>query len=312
MGHPMIVEPIALRDEARILAGEDAGAFRSMFDCRPFALRHNIQPSHPLFDFGRIRKLARFLQTQECPVHYDAGDIKIAQRWNQVPPRKLSFDEALDQMDRAGAWIFVRQIERDPEYRELLNQIMSEVSELSGRDIAREQKVMEGIVFVTSPNRITSYHIDRECSLLLQVSGDKRISVFNRDDREVLTEPELESFWAADNNAAIYREQFQDRADVFQLTPGSGVHIPVNCPHWLRNGNQVSISLNVNYQFKDSQRKYIYQSNFYLRKLGLHPIPPGQSPWRDRTKNTVMGAMVKCSRFLRRGFKPESPSSYAS
>ena len=41
-------------------------------------------------------------------------------------------------------------------------------------------KKCDALIFVTSPNRITPYHIDRECNFLMQVSGSKTISIHNR------------------------------------------------------------------------------------------------------------------------------------
>ena len=296
---------------ARYLAVEDTTAFRDKYDRVPFAVNHTLTPDHPLFQPERLRRLGQFLQPRGSHIHCDAGDIKVSQRWDAVPS-KPPFEETLDHLDNAGAWIFFRQVEKDPEYKAMLDQCIDEISELTSRDIRREAHFLEGIVFLTSPHRVTSYHIDRECTILLQVSGEKQISVFERGDREVLPETEIETFWAADNNAAKYREQFQDRAHVFNMQPGTGVHIPINCPHWLKNGDKVSVSMNINYALKDTHQKYIYQSNYYLRKLGMNPVPPGISPARDLAKNVTMGTLVNVKNLVRNGFKrkPASPSPY--
>jgi hypothetical protein len=38
-----------------------------------------------------------------------------------------------------------------------------------------------------------------------------------------------------------------NHADQFTLAPGMGVHIPTNTLHWVQNGNNVSISVSINY-----------------------------------------------------------------
>lgn len=266
--------------------------FRENFDRKPFLLEHGLTETHPLFGLPRLHRLAHFLRENDCGIVWDAGEVEIGQRWNEIPKSGKSLDEALEHIDRAGAWIVLKQVERDPEYRELLENFMAEVSELTGRDVKREQKQMDAIIFITSPRRITTYHIDRQCNFLLQVSGKKQINVFDREDRQVLPEQEIEAFWSVDNNAARYRPEYQSRAMQLELQPGNGVHIPVNCPHWLQNGSDVSISFSVSYQFKDTRRKYLYQSNYYLRKLGLNPAPPGQSKFNDRLKCRIMQAAV--------------------
>ena len=62
------------------------------------------------------------------------------------------------------------------------------------------------------------------------------------------------------------------------------MHIPVNCPHWLQNDDNVSVSLSVNFQFKDPLRANVYRANYWLRKFGWKPTPPGKSPILDSFK----------------------------
>jgi hypothetical protein len=72
------------------------------------------------------------------------------------------------------------------------------------------------------------------------------------------------------------------------MRPGTGVHIPLNSPHWLKNGDEISISLSINYQYKDDRRKNIYQANYYLRRAGLKPKPPGSSKLIDHMKASAV------------------------
>jgi hypothetical protein len=101
-------------------------------------------------------------------------------------------------------------------------------------------------------------------------------------------EEEIERFWTIDNNAAAYKPHLQDRAIAYKMAPGVGVHIPVNCPHWLQNDDNVSVSLSVNFQFKDPLRANPYRANFLLRKLGLKPTSPGISPALDSIKSQAV------------------------
>ena len=39
---------------------------------------------------------------------------------------------------------------------------------------------------------------------------------------------------------------------MIELLPGQGVHIPVDAPHWVRNGPVVSVSLNINFHYLDA------------------------------------------------------------
>jgi hypothetical protein len=190
-------------------------------------------------------------------------------------------------------------VHNDPDYLAILESCMAQVEELSGVDFKRYVKLKDSIIFITSPRRISTYHIDRECSMLLQIRGDKTIHVFDRKDREVLPEEEIERFWTVDNNAPRYKEQYQNRATTYLLTPGQAVHIPVNDPHWLQNGDGVSISLNVNFHYHDFMRADLYRANYALRRLGLSPIPPGQSTVREAIKRVVVGKPISLVKDLK-------------
>jgi hypothetical protein len=156
-------------------------------------------------------------------------------------------------------------------------------------------------IFITSPNRLSTYHIDSECNFLLQIRGRKEISVFDRYDREVLPEEEIERSWAADTNAAIYKPELQSHADVVTLAPGIGVHIPVNAPHWVQNGSDISVSVAILYHWWNSAYANVYAANYLLRKkFHMTPTPPFRSPLLDAIKQPV-GAAFLWARNLRHG-----------
>jgi hypothetical protein len=274
-------------------------SFQQDFDSKPFEFQHSFTASHPLFSLDRLRQLVTNPETKGG-IYYDAGEIRVDQRWDAVPVKTKPVEEVFDSIDNAGAWIILRRVNKDPAYNEILEECLTEVKRLSGRAIDEDKKSQEAMIFLTSPSRVTAYHIDRECNFLMQVSGEKQISVFDRNDREVVPDHELETFWSKDNNAGIYKPQYQDRASVYTMRPGTGVHIPVNCPHWLKNGNNVSISLSISYQYRDTRRKNVYQANYYLRKLGLKPTPPGSSQLLDSLKGSAVSAGLAVKSRLKR------------
>jgi|SRR5579871_449488 len=291
--------PVTAMAPSRQLIEGDPRDFREQFNRNPFPVRHHLL-DHPLFELPNLMEFARRVAVANPhDIHYDTGDVAINQRWSETATGGLPVDEAIRRIQDEKAWIFFKWAEKDPQYSALLDDCLAQIQELSGVDLKRVMKVREAIVFITSPNRVTTYHIDRECNFLLQIAGSKNIYIFDREDREVLTEEELERFWSVDNNAARYKEQYQDRARVFHLHPGEGVHIPVNCPHWLKNDNNVSISLSVNFQFRDSARGNLYRANYALRKLGIRPCPPGRSAWRDALKRAAVGGVVRTRQFMR-------------
>ncbi len=262
----------------------DPGQFREKFNQKSFEVSHNLA-SHPLFQLPQLMQLAeRTLKTRPKDLHYDVGDVSVSQRWDEIVKSPFSAQEALRRIENCGAWFVFASAQRDHEYRIFVDRGLAEIKALAGPKIESQIMVEDIIIFITSPGRITTYHIDRECNFLLQIRGTKTVHVFDREDREVLPEEEIERFWAVDFNAAVYKPHLQHRAQSYKLRPGMGVHIPVNCPHWVENDDNVSVSLSVNFQFKDPLRANPYRANFLLRRLGLRPTPPGRSPALDAVK----------------------------
>lgn len=270
----------------------DPEQFQAKFNRKSFELSHNLAANR-LFQLPQLMELAeRTLTMRPKDLHYDAGDVRVDQRWEEIPKSAFSAREALERIENCGAWLVFSSAQRDPEYRVVLDRGLAELKAHIGGEINSQIMVEDIIIFVTSPKRVTTYHIDRECNFLLQIQGTKTLHVFDREDRDVLPEEEVERFWSVDFNAAVYKPDLQHRAHSYRLSPGMGVHIPVNCPHWLENHDNVSVSLSVNFQFKDVMRANVYRANFLLRKLGLHPKPPGLSPVVDALKSYAVSPVV--------------------
>jgi hypothetical protein len=258
------------------------------FDREHFEITHSLT-DHPLLQIPQLMELAdRTTKTRPEGIYYDAGEIRVDQRWDQMPKKQFSAVESMKRIETCGAWLLFKDVQKDPIYKDFLGTGWNKIKANIGNHLESQIMREDALIFVTSPKRIATYHIDRECSFLLQIKGTKTIHIFDRADRDVLPEEEIERFWTVDNNAPIYKPQFQGRATSYKLRAGYGVHIPVNCPHWVENDDNISVSLNVNVQFKDILRANTYRVNHALRTLGLNPKPPGQSPTVDYLKSHSM------------------------
>jgi hypothetical protein len=291
-----VSEQTSLVEPTSRILDADVQAFGRDFNRKPFELRHHL-PEHQLLALPRLLELAKVMTKDD--IYFDAGEFQIGQRWDTRQPCDLTVAQMIERIENAGAWIILRNVHKYDQYNRLVDQCLDESLTLVDHAWRKQIEKRVGIIFVTSPNRIATYHIDRECSLLFQIRGEKEISVFDKNDRDVLPEAEIERFWTVDNNAAVYKEQYQDRAKIYQLKPGVAVHIPVNCPHWVKNSDNVSVSLNVNFHFNERALANIYRANYYLRKLGVVPVPPGRSRMRDAAKASGMS----CALGLFRSFK---------
>jgi hypothetical protein len=275
------------------------GRLSSDFDRKHFEFEHTLA-GHPLLEIPHLLEFAeRTVKSRPTGVYYDLGIDRIDQRWDEVPARQFSVLESMERLETCGAWFLFKRVQEDPEYRVFLGEGWEKVKAEIGGDLASHIRREDVLIFISSPRRITPYHIDRECSFLLQIQGTKKIHVFDREDREVLSEEEIEKFWSVDKNGPTYRPHLQGRATTYTLRPGTGVHIPVNCPHWVENDDNVSVSLNVNVQFKDVDRANVYRANYLLRRFGMKPLPPGTSPTLDHLKGLSMVPVMAAKPLLR-------------
>ena len=277
----------------------DSGTFSRNFDRHCFTFEHRLAES-PLFAPERLLELAKRMAEDPADVYYDTGDVRVDQRWDEVPISDQPIDEILHRIETANAWIILRKAEKFPEYAALLDACIAEILALSGRNLDGLIKLRNAIIFINSPHRISSYHIDRECNFLLQIRGSKRISIHDPADRDVLPEEEIERFWTVDPNSALYKPAYDDRASVYELVPGSAVHIPVNAPHWVKNGPDVSVSLSINFHYVDTVLADLYRANYRLRALGLKPLPPRKAAVVDQIKRTVYGSLRSAGRTAQR------------
>lgn len=283
-----------------LLSGLDRAAFEASFNRQSFEIGHRLT-GHQLLTLPSLVMLARTTAgTRPADVYFDNGDIAIGQRWSETPKLTDPVDSVVEQIENAKAWITLRNAQLDPGYGALLRALMDEIARSCGSRLTRNISKSEMIIFVASPKRVTSYHIDRECSFLFQIHGSKEISIFEQSDREVLPEDEIERFWTVDNNAAVYKPHLQHRAKTLTLKPGKGVHIPINAPHWLRNGDDVSISVNINVTYSGRERAHAYRANYYFRKIGLNPTPVRQSKILDAIKAPLGATAYRLRQLYRR------------
>jgi len=258
--------------------------FEEKYNRTPFAFEHHLA-THELLQLPRLADLIQHLNAFPGQVYYDLGsDARVGRGWDQSGQHAADPEDLIRSMETAGAWMILKSAQTHPAYSEFLEACLGELHNLSGRDMHRETDNHIMSIIVTSPGKVTPYHIDGEANYLFQIRGSKTVYVFDGRDRSVLTDDELEGFWAGDLNAAKYKESTQPGAYSFDLQPGRAIHVPVNFPHWVRNGPDVSISVSMNFSFRDKRIPDLYRANYTLRRLGLHPTPPGQSQVIDAAK----------------------------
>ncbi|HEV2227925.1 MAG TPA: cupin-like domain-containing protein [Steroidobacteraceae bacterium] len=276
----------------------DAQIFRSHFNRRPFLFCHRLS-GHPLFELEPLAGLSQALHGRW--IEYNDGQLPVSvPRQEDIAYTGLTIGDSIRKASEVCSWVVLKRTERFPEYASVMDACLDEIAPLA-EALEPGMCEREAAIFVSSPGAVTPYHMDHEINFLLQLRGTKTVSVFNADDREVLSELELESYFSgpAIHRNMHFEERYQQRAAVFELREGLGVHIPSTAPHWVRNGAGTSVSLSVAFKSDASlQRGDVYRMNALLRRLGLRPADWNASRSRDRVKRDAYRALRRVQGLL--------------
>ncbi len=266
---------------------------------KAFAARHPLA-GHPLFSIEALTKVAEQAAKRKNDTYVDAGDLSLTDKWGSIPPPAMPIPEIIERIEEAKAWVVFKHVEVDPAYKRLLDEYEAFVREIAGPEASKLLRNAEMLVFITSPNRKTPFHIDAEVNFLVQISGSKDLWVCDPNDRAITTEEEIEQYYGVAISAGTYKPHAEEAARNFTLNPGDAVHIPTHGAHWVQNHDKVSVSLSLNLEFPDWHQADVYRANHYLRRLGLSPRSPGQSIVADRSKAAVIGAIRTAKRTAER------------
>ncbi len=259
------------------------GEFRRNYNRVNFRFAHELAGS-PMWELPNLIALSRRMPDHR-DTYWSNGKIAVENNWEYKQSEKLSLDETMVNIEHNNSMVMLKHTEQDPEYGPQLKRVLARIVELAGEQMRADVTVGEVLILISSPNRVTPYHMDGETNFLLQVAGDKQFYVFDHTDRTLVTELELERFYSVSAVLATYRPERQADAAAYDLHAGFGIHVPVNAPHWVQNNDNMSVALSVTYELRSVDRlQELHRINRRLRGIGLRPAPPGRSPWRDEVK----------------------------
>jgi hypothetical protein len=278
---------------------ETSKLFAGNFDERPFEFRHALH-TMDIFQMPALLKLAeRCMLMRGHKSHFETGQ-PVVNGYFGNKPSDMNLVQAMEQIGEGSNWIILKRIHEVPEYRSALELFISELSELTGVDLRKHYHDPILTIFITSPNRITPYHLDGEANFLAQVQGKKSVFLYNANDPHILTTEEMERYWTGHLQAPRWHEDLADGHWRYDISPGVGLFNPATFPHWVKNTDNVSVSVSINFKRVRNDSIGSYRANYYARKIGLHPNPPGQSPAIDRVKSLTFGKLYEGAHAARR------------
>lgn len=259
----------------------DPATFEAHFDQKPFRIGHRLA-DHPLFALARLVELSRSLPA--ASVEYNAGQIPINMDPKQTPRTGLGIEETIRRIEEHNSWMVLKFVEQDETYRALLAKCLEDVQVYS-EPLRPGMCMPQGFIFISSAHAVTPYHMDPEHNFLLQVHGNKVMTIFNGRDRALLSEEELEHFYSGAHRNMAFKAEYEAKSEQFPLEPGQGVHVPVTFPHHVRVGAGYSVSFSITFRTPDLDRRaMLHETNGRLRTRGYHPRPVGRSALRDQVK----------------------------
>ncbi|MCB9944842.1 MAG: hypothetical protein H6851_14635 [Geminicoccaceae bacterium] len=263
-----------------------------------FRCTHDICDD-PLLQIESLLELCGRLPASS--IEYNAGNLPINQDPGRTPGNGLTPQETIARIRDNKSWLVLKYIEQDPAYAGLLHDLLDPVIARAAKTTPGIDK-LEGYIFVSSPGSVTPFHVDNEHNFLLQIRGSKTMFAWPRDDRSIISEEALELYHSGGHRNLPYDEAFGSSVTAHVLMPGEGVFQPVTAPHWVQNGDDVSISLSVTFRSESSVREAeLYRLNRRLRTIGITPAPIGAMATRDQAKYFVARAERLGRRLLRLG-----------
>jgi cupin-like protein len=284
----------AVEDSAPLIEIDDA----TFHPWRIQALRHRLS-DHPLLQPASLVGLGERLEARDS-IRTHGNDATAGTPFSDAPtlhPNSRSAATTLGAIADAQAWMSLLNVQIDATYRELVGTVLDNIQP----QVERHDPGMchrAGWIFVSSPNTVTPFHFDKEHNFILQIRGHKRIYVWDPDDVVVASEHARDRFHHYHERDLLHwRDEFRERAHVFDLEPGQGAYMPSTSPHMVENGDNASITASFTY-YTDATRRnaLLHKAHSMLRNAGIVPAPVGCRPLLDAVTHAGIVSVLGCRR----------------
>lgn len=254
-------------------------------------LSHSLGEHH-LLTLPSLVELASSLPTDS--VEYNPGALPIGIAPEDIPAPLLSISETIRSIEENGSWMVLKRIEQHPAYAQLLAEILSEIEPLV-REKTGAMLGTEGFVFISSPGAVTPFHFDPEHNILMQIRGQKVMTVFPANNDTIVSAEAHELFHLGKHHRNLtWDDGFAPFGDPISLGTGEAIYVPVKSPHWVQNGPEVSISLSVTWRSEWSYQEADARAfNHRLRRMGITPSATKRWPQSNLPKSVAFRALRK-------------------
>jgi len=275
--------PASALGGAVIFPPDSRACFAASYPEGPHKLRHNL-PEHPLLALDALAELGEALP--EKSIEYNRGDLPIGID-GKPGATGLTIGQTIRNIATSNSWAVLKNIEQNPAYAALLNELLAEIAP----DITPKTGRMltpQGFIFVSSPNAVTPYHFDPEHNILLQLVGEKAMTIFPAGDARYAPDRVHEAYHTGGGRELTWSDDLASGGNTYHLAPGEAVYVPVMSPHYVKNGPGTSISLSITWRSEWSYAEADVRAfNEMLRRWGLSPAAPRRWPASNMGKAIV-------------------------
>lgn len=247
----------------------------ALYPVSPGRLSHQLH-DHALLSLDALAALGEALEPSR--VEYNRAKLPIGIAPEDIPANGLGIGETIRTIDSNESWAVLKNIETVPAYRylliDLLRQLDSVVVPKTGPMLTPQ-----GFIFVSSPGSMTPLHFDPEHNILMQLRGTKVMNVLPASDERFAPLADHERYHSGGHRNLAWHDNFAAAVTPVALAPGDAVHMPVMAPHYVQNGDAVSISLSITWRSEWSYREAeAHAANRWLRRFGISGAMPPRWP----------------------------------
>lgn len=254
--------------------------FAASYPEGPHKLRHNLA-AHPLLALNALADLAERLPARSVE-HRPGNRPKRAK--SKSAAEDLTVRETIRGIGSGESWAVLRNIEQEPAYAALLGALFGE---LGAEIAARTGKIVrpQASIFASGPHTSAPFRFDPEHAILLQLSGERTVTVFPASELTGTTHRQLEAAHGGASPIPGWADDPACHGASFRLVPGEAIYVPVMAPHHMTTGDGPSVSLSIGWGSAWSSAEADARAlNAFLRSRGVDPKPPGRWPERNTAK----------------------------
>lgn len=268
----------------RVFPAAARSNFKASYPEGPHKMEHDLV-SNPLLELDALAMLGEALPPQS--VEYNRGDLPIGVD-GKPEGNGLGIGETIRDIHTTNSWAVLKNVEQKKPYAGLLNELLDELRPVIEKRTG-EMLNLQAFIFISSPNAVTPFHFDPEHNILLQLRGKKVLTVYPPSDTRFVADERHESYHTGGARELDWDERFAKAGAKFNLYRGEALYVPVMAPHFVRNGEEVSISLSVTWRSEWSYAEADARAfNAMLRKLGIKPKAPKRWPASNKFKANAM------------------------